>query len=99
MSNFGWSYPPGAANDPAAPFNQSDPPCECCGNAVDDCICPECPRCQEVGNPACYKDHGLSYNAEQLAGQASVQALVDAQAAVDQAEYEALLNPRDEEQP
>lgn len=25
---FGWSYPPGAANDPSAPYNQDDPPFE-----------------------------------------------------------------------
>lgn len=24
MSKFGWSYPPGAANDPNAPYNQPD---------------------------------------------------------------------------
>ena len=23
---FGWSYPPGAANDPAAPYNMEEPP-------------------------------------------------------------------------
>lgn len=27
--NFGWDYPPGAPNDPHAPWNQPDPdPCE-----------------------------------------------------------------------
>lgn len=31
MGKFGWSLPPGAANDPAAPYNQPDPP-----------ACPEC---------------------------------------------------------
>lgn len=25
MSTFGWSYPPGAANDPFAPYNMEDP--------------------------------------------------------------------------
>jgi len=25
---FGWSYPPGAENDPNAPYNQPDNPCE-----------------------------------------------------------------------
>jgi len=25
MSKFGWSYPPGAANDPHAPYNQDAP--------------------------------------------------------------------------
>lgn len=31
---FGWRYPPGAANDPNAPYNQPDPP--------------ECPECGEL---------------------------------------------------
>jgi|GEM_PF-5903504 len=26
MANFGWSYPPGAANDPAAPYNEPERP-------------------------------------------------------------------------
>jgi hypothetical protein len=30
-SIFGWSYPPGAENDPNAPYNQPDPvPCKRC---------------------------------------------------------------------
>lgn len=30
---FGWSYPPGAENDPMAPYNQHDPPpCRDCGH-------------------------------------------------------------------
>ena len=32
MGKFGWHYPPGAANDPNAPWNQPDPPeCNECG--------------------------------------------------------------------
>ena len=27
MSKFGWSYPPGAADDPFAPYNQDEEPC------------------------------------------------------------------------
>jgi len=53
-SIFGWSYPPGAVNDPFAPWNIEDGPCRVCGQSVDDCICPECPECGEVGNPTCY---------------------------------------------
>lgn len=53
-SPFGWSLPPGAAGDPNAPWNQSDPPCGVCGQAEDDCLCPECPTCGAVGDPACY---------------------------------------------
>lgn len=54
MSIFGWSYPPGAANDPNAPYNQEGP-CEVCCRFVDDCICPECKTCGEIGNPECYE--------------------------------------------
>lgn len=55
MSKFGWSYPPGAANDPNAPYNQNDDgPCEVCGQSYDDCICPECTTCGQIGDPACY---------------------------------------------
>ncbi len=32
MGLFGWSYPPGAANDPSAPYNQDDEPID----LVDD---------------------------------------------------------------
>ena len=39
-SPFGWAYPAGAEHDPAAPYNQVDPPDECpeCGepNTDDD---------------------------------------------------------------
>ena len=36
MSIFGWSYPPGAANDPSAPYNQDadDDSCVACGNEL-----------------------------------------------------------------
>ena len=52
---FGWSYPPGAANDPNAPWNQDDGPCAVCHKPVDDCVCPECPVCHSNGDPACYE--------------------------------------------
>lgn len=59
-SIFGWSYPPGAANDPNAPYNQTDDgPCVVCAQPIDDCICPECPVCGEPGNPKCYRIDGL----------------------------------------
>jgi len=53
MSKFGWSYPPGAADDPYAPYNQSDPPCLVCEKEPDGCACPKCPECGEHGNPNC----------------------------------------------
>jgi hypothetical protein len=39
--------------------------CAVCGKPVDRCICPECPVCEEYGNPACYQQHGLVCTAEQ----------------------------------
>lgn len=55
-------------------------PCECCGEAPEQCFCPECPQCSEQGNPFCYADyheqdrrnipnHGLRFSARQLIGQ------------------------------
>lgn len=67
-SVFGWSLPPGAANDPFAPYNQEEDPCEVCGNYVDDCICPECPVCHNAGDPKCYEEHGLVRNQDQIDG-------------------------------
>lgn len=54
---FGWSYPPGAASDPNAPYNQNGPYiCEVClCDAEVDCRCEECPICGEAGNPRCYE--------------------------------------------
>lgn len=54
MGIFGWSYPPGCSGPP-----DDDGPCEVCGKHIDDCICPECATCGDVGNPHCYKDHGM----------------------------------------
>jgi hypothetical protein len=51
---FGWSYPPGAANDPSAPWNQVDGPCAVCHKPVDACVCHDCPVCGELGRPECY---------------------------------------------
>lgn len=36
MANFGWSYPPGAATDPAAPYNMEPPYCRVCGELADE---------------------------------------------------------------
>jgi hypothetical protein len=67
MSIFGWWYPPGAAGDPNAPYNQEDGPCEVCGQAIDDCICPECPCCGATGDLICYTSHGLVRSFAQVA--------------------------------
>lgn len=74
MNFFGWSYPPGAANDLRAPWNQGEPPCEVCGKDIDDCICSECPKCGEYGNPDCYEHHGLVRTEEQIASMAEIEA-------------------------
>ena len=53
-SIFGWSYPPGCSGPP-----DDDWDCEVCGEPTDNCICPECPVCEDIGNPDCYVNHGL----------------------------------------
>ena len=55
MGIFGWSYPAGASNDPFAPYNHSDPPCDMCGLDPTDCKCPACIECGDIGVPL---DHG-----------------------------------------
>lgn len=57
MSIFGWSYPPGCNGTPY----DEDYPCEVCGGydtiggkGKNQCVCPECKVCGEVGNPDCY---------------------------------------------
>jgi hypothetical protein len=47
---FGWDYPPGAENDPNAPWNEryDDEWCEDCG--VDPCECEE-EKADEHTNP------------------------------------------------
>lgn len=58
-SVFGWDYPPGCSS---LPWDEPDPPCEICGEDIDSCICPECPVCEEYGDPRCYLEHGLNRN-------------------------------------
>ena len=74
MGKFGWSYPPGAALDPFAPYNQVDGPCAICGKSEDACICPECPVCHTNGADWCYRDHGLVRSPEQIASLAEAEA-------------------------
>lgn len=61
-SHIGWSLPPGVKT---LPGEEPDPPCEVCGNYWEDCICPECPICWGVGDPDCYRGHGLKRSEEQ----------------------------------
>lgn len=60
-SIFGWSYPPGCSGPP----DDDEYPCEVCGEGLDNCICPECPICEDVGNRDCYINHGLRRTEEQ----------------------------------
>ena len=86
MGKFGWSYPPGAANDPYAPYNQTDEPCAICGKWPDDCICPECPVCGEQGNPRCYiTDMEVNHGLIELEAQTKSRLKAEAQWAEDQA--------------
>jgi hypothetical protein len=90
MGIFGWSYPPGAANDPNAPWNQVEGPCDVCGKSVDDCICPECPVCHSNGDPDCYVKHGLEKSDEQVESLAKALAEQEAANAAEDEKYEAL---------
>lgn len=66
-SIFGWDLPPGVTNRMIeAQFEEG--PCEVCFRHVDDCICPECPKCGDFGNPQCYIEHGLKYSIDQKIG-------------------------------
>lgn len=55
-------YPPGCSGTPF------DEPCYCelCGLPEEKCICPECPVCGSVGDPDCYKEHGMVLTQEQI---------------------------------
>lgn len=69
MGKFGWSLPPGVrARD--LPGEQTEY-CTICFKECEECICPECPVCQEVGRLECYSteteaNHGLKATKEQL---------------------------------
>jgi hypothetical protein len=59
MGIFGGWLPPGCSIrdlDDAMGVNNH---CEVCGSWVDNCICSECPVCEEAGNLICYSQHGM----------------------------------------
>ena len=56
MGIFGWDYPPGAANDPNAPYNQVDDECPHCELSIDDCECVFCRHCGELEESCSCKD-------------------------------------------
>jgi len=71
----GFNLPPGCTTKHIEDLWNSGP-CECCGEHDDNCICTQCPICQQYGNPQCYvrpdamwKGHGLEYTTQQLIGQ------------------------------
>ena len=47
------------------PPDFEDYPCDVCGEMEDNCICPECPECNNWGDPTCYLNHGLQRTEEQ----------------------------------
>ena len=58
MNVFGWNYPAGAENDPAAPWNQRDPEaCETCEDGLVVCaVCKgvgQCFECDSSGKVRC----------------------------------------------
>lgn len=55
MSKFGWSMPAGAWECRLP--GEDDEFCEICGCDAVQCVCPECPVCKIVGNPACVGNH------------------------------------------
>ena len=71
MSVFGWSLPPGCGT---LPGEEDDGPCLVCGKPIDECICAECPECEEQGNPECYKSHGMVMTDEQKESMAATEA-------------------------
>jgi hypothetical protein len=71
MGIFGWSLPPGCST---LPGEEQDGPCDVCGKELDDCICPECGECGDIGNPTCYVEHGLFKSQEQIDSLAEAEA-------------------------
>jgi hypothetical protein len=55
MGKLGWWYPEGCDGPP----ENYDEVCEVCGVVVGFCQCPECPVCYQIGDPDCYREHGL----------------------------------------
>ena len=70
---FGWSLPPGVTSSMLPGNSSYDEQCTQCGNHLDNCVCPECSECGDVGNPDCYDPshkyyHGMKLNDEQIDG-------------------------------
>lgn len=69
-SVFGWDLPPGCTQRMIDEAFGGEGPCECCGRAAEECICPECPDCSRTGDPGCYEHHTIAeFTTDQLIGQ------------------------------
>lgn len=77
-SVFGWSLPPGVSHR-MIEDSSAEGPCDICGLSVDDCVCPLCPVCQSVGDPACYENHSLLRTPEQITLRAEADARIEAE--------------------
>ena len=63
--------------------------CEVCGEAVDNCICPECPKCGCVGDMRCYNEtHGLIPTFEQILRRDWNEALIEQESRQEDEAYE-----------
>lgn len=71
-SIFGWDLPPGCTMRDIENAFGEESPCLICGRFSDDCLCPECPKCFNFGDPKCYKEHGLVITDEQILGQRQI---------------------------
>ncbi len=47
---LGWDYPAGAEHDPQAPYNQTEQPCDACGDMTSESSLAGglCGSCQEI---------------------------------------------------
>lgn len=102
-SVFGWDLPPGVTQRMIDEAYGQEGPCDGCGESVDNCICPECPKCGEQGNPTCYTEHGLRYNKKQRMGQSKLKIASLRENIADEEQYLAWLEDqpddwKDEEQ-
>jgi hypothetical protein len=41
---------------------EEERPCEVCGRFSEECTCPECSVCHQIGNTECYIKHNLGTN-------------------------------------
>ena len=55
----GWSTSPNNPKNSDRHVLDGDPYCEVCREWPENCVCPECPLCGEIGNPTCYQEVDL----------------------------------------